>query len=340
MKLPSLTSIMGPIIPKNIFQVWLEKAKSYTDSKLGTSEDNLNELTKQVGKLASRIRFLEATAQTKEGTTAIEAEPGQAVTISDPETEAYVRGSIDQTASLLAKSVTVDGLSFSPAKIAKHGDGMYVESPTASISESDMVGCTQESSNLFKAVNVQDLVIKDTVFTGSTYNTIMTGQKCTEYIKSMLIENCTFDEDCKHVNIWLSSFQDGATVTIRNCKFKSCEQILCLSDMAGKTNKCKIVLENITIDKYEDAGMYRGIIYCDDRICASEEEFLDSKPFANIELELNNVTAMGTSITPSNFMLGTNDEKQMMYVFCAKARKTYSDVSVFPKITVNGTAFN
>lgn len=341
MKLPSLSSIMGPIIPKNTFQIWLEKAKSYTDSKLGTSEGNLNELTTRVSELASRVRFLEATTQTKEGTTAVEAKPGQAVTVSDPETEAYVRGSIDQTASLLAKSVTVDGLAFAPAKITKNSNGMYVKSPTVSISESDMVGCTQDSSNLFKAVDTQDLVIKDTVFTGATYNTIMTGQNCTEYIKSLLIENCTFDEDCKHVSIWLASFQDGATITIRNCKFKSCEHILCLSDMAGKTNKCKIVLENITIDKYDDEpDAYRGIMYCDDRICKSEEEFLESNPFANIELELNNVTAMGTPVTPSNFILGTMDEKQMMYVYCAKARKTYSDVSVFPKITVNGTAIN
>ena len=348
----AFADIMQPIVPKNTLQIYLERAKAYTDSKLGESstatEGKLDEIKEQLNDLASRVRFLEATTQPKEGTTGIDSEPGQVINVNDAETEAYVRGTVDKPATLLAKSVTLDNVNVAPDAIAANGNGVTVTSPTVDVMSSTMTGVTQTSSNLMKVMGADTMTVKDTTFTGPTYNTLMTGQNTTEYLKELTIENCVFDEDCKHVNIWFAGFKDNATLTIKNCRFKTCEQFLCISDFSGTTNRLNVVLDNVVIENYEkDADdKYSGFMLFDDRFCQSEEEFLAAAPFAGTKLTItmNNVTAGGVKVTPENFKMGTDNGEQMAYMYCAKARKTYlytqDTAALFPTIIIDTVIVN
>lgn len=317
--------------------------KSYGYSK-AESDTKFDALEAKLREALARVKILEKTSTPKEGVTGVVAASGQAVNVNDATTDVVVGGTIDTgTVSLTAKSVDIDNLSASPQYGAGVGTiGVTVDSPKVDVKDSKFTGPTQQSSNLVEVHNADTMTIKGTTFTGQTYNTLMTGQRTTSYLKELTIEDCTFDEDCKHVNVWFAGFQDEAVLTIRNCTFKTCEQFLCISDFAGKTNKLTVNLENVVIENYEHAAgdEYSGIILLDDRVCTSDTDFIASKPFANITLNITNVTAGGVKLTPSTFKIGTKDIDQMMYVYCAKAGKTYAysaaDKAMFPKIVIDG----
>ena len=351
--------IMGPIVPKNTLQLYLDKAKAYTDSKVGgasaaseaaTAEqkERIDELVQKINSLTARLKVVESTYQQKDGTVGIIAEPGQAVAVNDAAADAYISGQVDQPATLLAKSVSIDNTQISITNMPSTGNGVLITSPTIDVAGSSLSGNTQQSSNLIKATGTETMTVKDTAFTGQTYNTIMTGQNTTEYLKEFTIENCNFDEDCKHVNVWFAGFQDGATLTIKNCRFKTCEQFLCVSDFSGKTNKLNIVLENVTIESFQNADdqwkMYNGFMFFDDRVCTSEADFLESKPFANVTLTLTNVTAGGVKMTADTFKLGNAEVGQMCYLYCNSSRSVYpfndETKALWPKITVDGVVVN
>jgi hypothetical protein len=339
--------IMKPIVPKNTLQLYLDKAKVYSEAAAAEQKERIDELIQKINSLTARIKVVEATYQQKDGTVGIIAEPGQAVAVNDASADAYISGQVDQPATLLAKSVSIDNTQISITNMPSSGAGVLITSPTIDVVGSKLSGNTQKSSNLVMAQGTETMTVKDTTFTGQTYNTIMTGQRTTEYLKEFTIENCNFDEDCKHVNVWFAGFQDGATLTIKNCKFKTCVQFLCVSDFAGKTNKLNIVLENVTIESFQNDDqqkIYNGFMYFDDRVCASEVDFLESKPFANVTLTLKNVTAGGVKMTADTFKLGNAEIGQMCYMYCSKSNSVYpfNDETkvMWPKISVDGVVVN
>ena len=351
--------IMGPIVPKNTLQLYLDKAKAYTDSKVGgasadseaaTAEqkERIDELIQKINSLTARLRVVESTYQQKDGTVGIIAEPGQAVAVNSAEADAYISGQVDQPATLLAKSVVLDNVDVALTNMPSSGNGVMITSPSVELTGSELSGPTQKSSNLVKVTGAETMVIKDTTFTGQTYNTIMTGQNTEAYLKELTIENCDFNEDCKHINVWFAGFQDGATLTIKNCKFKTSEQFLCIANFSGKTNKLNVVLENVVIENFQNADdqwkIYNGFIFCDDRACSSEEDFLESKPFANVTITMTNVKAGGVQMTPETFKMGTATADQMMYLYCAKSKNVYpfndETKALWPKITLDGVVIN
>ena len=299
------------------------------------------ELAAKAREALARIAVLEKSTTPKEGVTGVVAAPGQTVTVNDADTDAVLGGTVDTgIVSLTAKSVDIANLEASP-KYGLNQNGMLVTSPKVDIADSTFVGPTQQSSNLMEVHNADTMTISGVKFTGATYNTIMTGQRTADYLSALTIENCDFAENCKHVNIWFGGFKDNAVLTIRNCHFATAEQFLCVSDYAGKTNKLTINLENVTIDNYEhaDGDKYSGIMLFDDRICTSEDDFLSSKPFANVTLNISNLTVAGVRMNAENFKLGTDGGDQMAYIYCAKSGKTYlynaANKALWPKVVLD-----
>ena len=314
--------------------------KSYAYSKTET-DALVAELAAKAREALARIAVLEKSTTPKEGVTGVVAAPGQTVTVNDATTDAVLGGTIDTgLVNLTAKSVDIANLEASP-KYGLNQNGMLVTSPKVDIADSTFVGPTQQSSNLMEVHNADTMTINGVKFTGDTYNTIMTGQRTADYLSALTIENCDFAENCKHVNIWFGGFKDNAVLTIRNCHFATAEQFLCISDFAGKTNKLTINLENVTIDNYEhaDGDKYSGIMLFDDRICTSEDDFLSSKPFANVTLNISNLTVAGVRMNAENFKLGTDGGDQMAYMYCAKSGKTYlynaANKALWPKVVLD-----
>ena len=295
------------------------------------------------GKIATNIsNVVEALYNNWESarTTKVELDDGQVVNINDPSKSVELSGEFSTSCQIVGKDITISEL----AGTANTGDAFLLTGETVTINDSNLSGSTNASSNLIKVMEAEETVIDGTEFGGLTYNTVMTGQTTQTFLKKLDITNCVFNEDCKHVNIWAAGLQDGGVVNIKNCTFKTCEQFLCLSDFSGTENNVEVNIENVEISQYQQADdkykEYNGIILLDDRICQSEEEFLDKAPFGKFTIRLTNVTAGGVKLTSDNFTIGSKELGQMLYVYCAKAKKTYaynSDTAyLFPTVIVNG----
>ncbi len=210
------------------------------------------------------------------------------------------------------------------------------------------------NDNTIKIMDSSNTEFKNVTFKGVSYNTVMTGQTCKpgKYIESALFENCTFDETCRHISIWFAAWKDNAVLTIRNCKFKTCEQFLCLSDFHGDAgesqfnNKLTVNIENCVIENYEKGTVenpdaYEGIILCDSRkTTASNFETLN--PFGDGKVTINIVnTKVGNDLlTIDNFKMGTKGPGQMLYLYRASGSKNYDfnedTQNLFPTIIVDG----
>jgi LysM repeat protein len=180
--------IMKPIVPKNTLQLYLDKAKVYSEAAAAEQKERIDELIQKINSLTARIKVVEATYQQKDGTVGIIAEPGQAVAVNDAAADAYISGQMDQPATLLAKSVSIDNTQISITNMPSSGAGVLITSPTIDVVGSKLSGNTQKSSNLVMAQGTETMTVKDTTFTGQTYNTIMTGQRTTEYLKEFTVQ--------------------------------------------------------------------------------------------------------------------------------------------------------
>lgn len=207
-----------------------------------------------------------------------------------------------------------------------------------------------KSGNLIKISDANALKFNNVIFKGTSYNTVMTGQSCTagKYLQSVLINNCKFDEICKHVNLWFAAWKDGAVFNIKNTSFRTGEQILCFSDYhadndsAGFANKLTVNLENVTIENYQkDGSKYEGIMLFDSRYCTAGT-FESTNPFGadKVTLNLINVVVNGDKLTASDFIMGNNGAGQMLYIYKAKDKTNlvYSEETkhLFPKVYVDG----
>ena len=275
--------------------------------------------------------------------TEVEAEEGVPVVVDDPTKNAVVSGTTDQPVNVTAKNAKFNNLTAAPSYSANQ-NGITVSAEALGVEDGTYTGATKASSNLIIAKEVKTLDIEGTTFNGQTYNTVMTGQVTTEYLKRMTIKDCVFDEECKHVNVWFAGFDDNATLNIKNTTFRTCEQFLCISDFSGADHKLTVNLENVEITNYEKGteespDQYEGIILLDDRICTSEEDFLEKTPFKDVTINITNCTAGGVALTADTFKMGNGGVGQMLYVYCAKVKKVYSYAEhpeVFPKVVVNG----
>ena len=310
------------------------KWKFPTESETTFTEPVIENMSEIV---AAMYEAFESTISTE-----VEAEEGVPVDINDPEKNAVVSGTTDQVVSVVAKNAQLKNLTAAPAYTS--GNGITVDAEALVVDEGTYTGHTQASSNLIIAKNVKTLDLNGVTFNGPTYNTVMTGQVTTEYLKRMTIEDCVFDEECKHVNVWFAGHDEDAILNIKNTTFKTCEQFLCISDFSGVGKKLTVNLEGVDIANYEKGteespDAYEGIILLDDRVCTSDADFLEKRPFQNVTLNITNCTAGGVALTADTFKMGNGGVGQMLYVYCAKAKKVYSYAEhpeVFPKVVVNG----
>lgn len=185
----------------------------------------------------------------------------------------------------------------------------------------------------------------------------MTGQSTSgKYLKYADIINCNFNDISKHIYIWFAGWQDNAVLNIKNCKFKKCEQVLCLGDYHGEieqfNNTLTVNIENCEIEEYQNTEnnpanpndetykTYSGIILCDSRNVTGE--LANKNPFGNgkVIINIKNVIVGGVKLTKDNFLMGTKDISQMLYVYQAAGGNNFefneTNKSLFPTVYVDG----
>jgi len=206
------------------------------------------------------------------------------------------------------------------------------------------------SSNLLKVTGAESIVIRDTKFTGTTFNTIMTGQNTTNFVKTMLIDNCDFDEDCRHINVWFAGHADDAVLTISNCRFRTSEQFLCIGDFADPGNKLTVNIVNCTVENHDEGSAdgaygydYAGFMFVESRNIGNYAKLVEKNPFGNGKCVINitNLTVKGVRVTEENFNLATGGAGQGMYFYHKQSTANHGCIryseetkDLFPEITI------
>lgn len=322
-------------LDSSTFDTWTENANALYASKYALSqaskeiEDLKGENVALKADHAADVASLKAEIKANKVAAKVEPfVPGTATTDAD---EVYMDSSVELTTNtiLSAKNLVIDN-----ANISAESGSVFEATvkDTFDVADATFTSNTNKNANVTKVKDAETVIIKDTTFTGNSYNTLMTGQNCAEgkYIKNMVIENCKFDDICAHIYIWFAAFLDGATLTIKNCTFKECEQMLCISDFQGSfDNKLTVVIKDCTIERYDNYkpgnnGWY-GLILCDSRK-APAGQFEALNPFGDgkVTIYIDNVVAGGTKLTQENFKMGVDGTDQMLYIYKANERANVS----------------
>lgn len=302
-----------------------EEADAEFENALIGSDQNIKSLENQVKFLADRVSDLAKT--NPEVITPVE---GQPINVNDPTKDVIIEANFDQPLTATAKSVEIKNAEIT----ANTQQSILIKaSDETSVKDCTFNCATVTNTNVIKIQNSQYITIRDTTFTGRTYNTIMTGQTCDQPIKMLTIENCEFHEFADHVNIWAAKFADDAVVTISNCHFYDCdEQVLALSNESLAKN-ITINMVNCIIDKCETGDEYEGFILCQDyNQPKTAEGFAERHMFKEMTINLNNVVLRGVKLTKENFKMGTAASGQCLYVY---GDKLYMyDPEVYPTVNV------
>ena len=288
--------------------------------------------------LLNRLALLEAMLPDS----AVGVTASGAVTYDDATKDLAIAGELSGSSVIKANSLKASGLEGSASPT--NGAAIDVTAGAVTLKNSTLAGTTQTHHEFIRVKEAEDMVVEGVTFTGDTYNTIMTGQQTTKFLKPLTIKDCTFDENCKHINVWFAGFQEGATLTIKDCTFKTCEQFLCVSDFHGaEARTLTINIENVTIANYEtgtaaNPDVYEGIILCDDRVCTTASQFRSVNPFSKVTFNIKNVTVKGTKLTAANFVMGSGTPGQILYLYSKNAGGVYpmneTNSSLFPTVNV------
>ena len=174
----------------------LKNKKEFVDVKNQTSN------AADIVSIETRLNILEdKVSALKKTNTEVIASTGKPAEMKDETKDYIVSGQVTSSVSTKANSLEMKNVELKVAANAalSNGNAILVDAKEdVEIKSSNLEMNTQKSSNLLKVTNAKSIIIKDVDFTGSTYNTIMTGQSTQEFVKNMLIDNCNFNEDCKH----------------------------------------------------------------------------------------------------------------------------------------------
>lgn len=332
--------------------------KKFIDEKLNASTQEQGSANADIAAIQSKLNILEdkVSSLSKTNTEVISVQPDAPVVLNDNTKDYIISGDITKSASVTAKSIELKNSEVTlPANASLTTDtngsknAILINSNDVEIKSGNIEMNNQTNSNCIKSKNTETLIIRDTTFTGATYNTIMTGQDSTNFIKNMLIDNCNFNEDCKHVNIWFAGHADNAVLTISNCHFKTTEQFLCISDFADANNKLTVNIINCTIDNYDGSDLggvygynYAGFMFIESRNIGDYATLVTKNPFGNGKLSINieNLIVKGEKVTDDNFFLANGEANQSMYFYHQQSGKPgciiYSNETknLFPTITI------
>ena len=149
----------------------------------------------------------------------------------------------------------------------------------------------------------------------NAYNGIDIGSN-TGLAKSVTIDHVSFDGHFVNNAINVYGMANNGVITISNCYFKDVKNILRLSNRANTSYTVNIV--NCTCDKW-DTTEYGGMILLQDYTSTSAEEADANNQFANITINIQNLTKPdGNKLqAPDNLgsICATGDENQIIYMF-------------------------
>lgn len=281
---------------------------AYLEDVAGLS-NTLEALNATVQILQSKVDVL-----TKTNTEVVSVD-GSAGELKDSSKDYIVSGSINESAEIVGKSISLKSIKVSDNARLKLNAG-DVEAKDLNISGSFPKA---NGNTVISVNNAEFIVFKDMVFDASeVYNGIEIGLASNSVLpKNILFDNCKFQGEFSNNAILVFGTQDNAIITLNNCYFEKISNALRLSN---KSNASGVVvnINNCTVDQWETRAPWQGFLICEDYTNKTEEEVNANNLFGDgkITVNFNNLVHAGVKINPADpaSVCGTKNESQVVMV--------------------------
>ena len=284
---------------------------------------DLTPYVSDVAGLSNTLEALNATVQilqskvdvlTKTNTEVVSVD-GSAGELKDSSKDYIVSGSINESAEIVGKSISLKSIKVSDNARLKLNAG-DVEAKDLNISGSFPKA---NGNTVISVNNAEFIVFKDMVFDASeVYNGIEIGLASNSVLpKNILFDNCKFQGEFSNNAILVFGTQDNAIITLNNCYFEKISNALRLSN---KSNASGVVvnINNCTVDQWETRAPWQGFLICEDYTNKTEEEVNANNLFGDgkITVNFNNLVHAGVKINPADpaSVCGTKNESQVVMV--------------------------
>ena len=283
--------------------------EQYVLSDVAGLSNTLEALNATVQILQSKVDVL-----TKTNTEVVSVD-GSAGELKDSSKDYIVSGSINESAEIVGKSISLKSIKVSDNARLKLNAG-DVEAKDLNISGSFPKA---NGNTVISVNNAEFIVFKDMVFDASeVYNGIEIGLASNSVLpKNILFDNCKFQGEFSNNAILVFGTQDNAIITLNNCYFEKISNALRLSN---KSNASGVVvnINNCTVDQWETRAPWQGFLICEDYTNKTEEEVNANNLFGDgkITVNFNNLVHAGVKINPADpaSVCGTKNESQVVMV--------------------------
>lgn len=261
---------------------------------------------------------------------------GEQVIINDPTKDVLVKNpTIAATSSVTANSATIIGAnaSVSPALQVKAETNINVSDFTVA-----NVTNTQNQGTL--VVNANDsVVLSDVVFdsTAKLYCPIViNASNDGMYPASVTLENIDYMGTVVRNAINIFGTKDNAVITLKNCHFSDCENVMQLFNYPNAKN-VTFNLIDCSCDKW-DTGMYAGMFCLNDMNSQSEEEMRTNNLFGSFKINIERFKCPdGKYLTQATAGMGDGSDTQVVYLYLKKTGSLIpyaGNEDLFPTVTV------
>lgn len=251
--------------------------------------------------------------------------------VNQPDSDIVIQSStpVSDKKTVVAKSITVKQQDISNGTISYQAtEDVNISNLTTEGNLAKTVSNAQISINNDGYVQITNSNINQT-----GYNAIEIGLQKT--VKTVLIDNVTFNSELANNAISIFDTEDNATVTISNCNFVKCSNPLRISNRSG--NKVTINIVNCNFGQWEQ-GQYAGCVLCQDYTSATAQEAQQNNLFEENKVNINFINCYHNgqkiAFTDKSSVCGTKNDNQLVYVYTNKEGFIdFNDGSRYPTVT-------
>lgn len=261
---------------------------------------------------------------------------GEQVVINDPTKDVLVKNPvIHATSSVTANSAIIVGANatVSPALQVKAVTNVNVSDFTvANVTKTQNQGTLVVNAN--ESVTLSNLVFDSTtkLYCPIVVNSSNDGM----YPASVTLENVDYMGTAVRNAINIFGTKDNAVITLKNCHFSDCENVLQLFNYPNAKN-VTFNLIDCSCDKW-DTGIYAGMFCLNDMNSQTEEEMRSNNLFGSFKINIERFKCPdGKYLTQATAGMGDGSDTQVVYLYLNKTGSLIpyaGNEELFPTVTV------
>ena len=262
---------------------------------------------------------------------------GPQVVINDKTKDVLVQNPvIEATSSIKANSAVVTGAkaSVSPAL-------QIVAETNVTVADFTVANVTNVQNQGTLVVNANDSVVLSNLTFDSTsklYCPIVINASKTDgvYPSSVVMENVDYCGTVTKNAINIFGSKDDAVITLKNCHFHNCENVIQLFNYPNAKN-VTINLIDCSCDLW-DTGAYAGMFCLNEMNSQTEEEMRENNLFGTMKINIERfMCPNGQYLTQATAGMGDGSDTQVCYLYLNKTGSLIpytGNENLFPVVTV------